>query len=92
MSYLEEIKRSLGIHESIKVYDEELNTLIEDAKGELEEAGIKEEYIREEDKRIVTCVQLYCKMNFANDRSDTMTYKEMYERKLTRLANTCRGG
>lgn len=82
---LDVIKKRIGVHEKITVYDEEIQSLIEDAKLEMKSSGVPETILQEPDDRVVTTVACYVKGHFGNDRADTDKYMDMFLKKTFRL-------
>lgn len=82
---LDVIKKRIGIHEKITTYDDEVKSLIEDAKLEMESSGVPETILQEPDERVVTAITCYVKAHLGNDRTDTNMYMDMFLKKTFRL-------
>ena len=87
MRMLNMVKKRMGIHGNVKVYDDELQSLIEDAKLDMLASGVPETMLNLEtyDERAINAVACYVKANFGNDRSDSDRYMDMYLKKTFRL-------
>lgn len=85
---LEEIKQRCGIPASVKVYDSEYQSLIEDCIEEMKTAGVPASLLSSVDvnPRVLTCVCLYVKAYRGDDRSDTEKYLEMFHKKVFKLS------
>ncbi len=82
---IELIKERCGIAAAITVYDDDIQSYIDDCKEDMTLAGVNEELIKAEIPGVITAVTLYVKANLGNDRSDTEKYMELYHKKLFRL-------
>ena len=82
---IELIKERCGIAATITVYDDDIQSYIDDCKEDMTLAGVNEELINAEIPGVITAVTLYVKANLGNDRSDTEKYMELYHKKLFRL-------
>lgn len=82
---IELIKERCGIAAAITVYDDDIQSYIDDCKEDMTLAGVNEELINAEIPGVITAVTLYVKANLGNDRSDTEKYMELYHKKLFRL-------
>ena len=83
---LEIIKKRCGIAQAIKVYDDDIQSYIEDCKEDLLESGVHRSLIEAEKPGIITAVTLYVKAYLGNDRADTEKYMDLYRKKVFRLA------
>ena len=85
------VKKFMGIHQSITVYDDELDHWIEECESTLiNTAGIPSALIEDDqgvmDKRAFTCILWYVKANFGNDRTGLRcSSRAMYQHKLREL-------
>jgi hypothetical protein len=88
---LAKVKKFMGIHESITVYDGELSHWIEEAAATMvNTAGIPAALIENDsdgsmDPRAFTCILWYVKANFGNDRTGLSSSRAMYQHKLREL-------
>lgn len=82
---IELIKERCGIAAAITVYDDDIQSYIDDCKEDMALAGVDEELIKAETPGVITAVTFYVKANLGNDRSDTEKYMELYHKKLFRL-------
>lgn len=84
---LECIKERCGIAPSVKVYDSDIETYIEDCRADMAASGVPKE-IAESDTHAgaLTAVTLYVKAYIGNDRTDTEKYLELYRNRVFRLS------
>lgn len=82
---LELIKQRCGIADAVKVYDRDIISYIEDAKGDLKDSGVDASLIESEDQGVITAITLYVKAYLGNDREDTEKYMDLYRTKVFRL-------
>lgn len=85
---LESIKQRCGIPASVKAYDVEYQSLIDDCMEEMKTAGVPASLLSDVavNPRVLTCVCLYVKAYRGDDRSDTEKYLDMYHRKVFKLS------
>lgn len=88
VTMLEQVKSRCGIPASIKAYDGEYQSLIEDAKEEMLTAGVPASLLSDTsvNQRVLTCIVLYVKSMRGDDRSDTEKYMDMYRKKVFKLS------
>lgn len=82
---LELIKERCGIAAAIKVYDDDIEIYIADAKEDLRLSGVESSLIEAKTAGVITAITFYVKANIGNDRSDTEKYMELYHKKVFRL-------
>lgn len=83
---LNKIKSRMGIHESITVYDTEIQDYIADAIQDMKESGVPGTLADSENEQVLTALTYYVKANTGNDRSDTNRYMSLYQKKVFRLS------
>lgn len=83
---LEEVKMSLRI--SNDAYDNEINSLIDACKSDLETSGVAPSYFTEENYNalIKQAIIIYCKAQFGFDNQDALRLNESYELLKQKLA------
>ncbi|MCD8096988.1 MAG: hypothetical protein LUE31_02920 [Lachnospiraceae bacterium] len=82
---LDLIKTRCGIAAAVTVYDDDIQSYIEDALEDLKDSGVSSTLLTEEAPCVVTAVTLYVKAYLGNDRSDTEKYMNLYRQKAFRL-------
>ena len=82
---LDLVKKRCGIADAVKVYDEEIQSLITDCKDDLRLSGVDASLIEAKKDGVITAVTLYVKAYLGNDRTDTDKYLELYRKKVIRL-------
>ena len=82
---LNRVKKRCGIAETVKVYDEEISSLIIDCAEDMERSGVPPGFIAAGGDSVVTATTFYVKAHMGNDRSDTEKYQKLYEKKVFRL-------
>lgn len=79
------VKKRVGIAESVKVYDEDIENYLEDCKQDMLDSGVPAEIMEKQDSRVATAAALYVKAYLGNDRTDTEKYLKLYREKVFRL-------
>ena len=79
---LEQAKRRIGI--VVGTYDDEITSLLADAKQDMLAAGVPESI--EADDMFFNAQMLYVRAWLGNDRADTNRYMTAYREKVFRLA------
>lgn len=82
---LELIKIRCGIASAIKVYDDNIQSYIDDCKNDLLMSGVDQTVVESQKASVITAVTFYVKANLGNDRSDTDKYMDLYRKKVFRL-------
>ena len=82
---LEQVKKRCGIASGVKVYDDEIESYIEDCKQDMAASGVNSDLINAHTNGILTAVTLYVKAYLGTDRSDTSRYLDLYRKKVFRL-------
>jgi hypothetical protein len=77
MTLLNYIKKNLRIDEEIDDFDDEIQTLIDAAKTDLETFSIKE--ADEEDPLVKSCITFFVKANFGIENKDHEKNMKIYE-------------
>lgn len=81
---LNEVKNALRITDN--EFNEEINTLIEACKKDLELSGIASNSIVESDSLIKRAIINYCKAEFGYDNPDSEKFRQSYESLKTHLS------
>ena len=79
------VKKRIGIAETVKVYDEDIKSYLEDCKQDMLDSGVLEKTVEKQDARVATAATLYVKAYLGNDRTDTEKYLKLYREKVFRL-------
>ncbi|MCH1984555.1 hypothetical protein MCG98_18535 [Ruminococcus sp. OA3] len=79
------VKSRCGIADSVTVYDDDIESYIEDCKEDMITSGVPKAVLDKADARVVTAITLYVKAYLGNDRSDTYKYLNLYRQKVFRL-------
>lgn len=82
---LNAVKKRCGIADAVKVYDDEIQSLIDDCKDDLILSGVDASLIESKKDGVITAITLYVKAYMGNDRTDTDKYLELYSKKVVRL-------
>lgn len=82
---LTKVKKRCGIAETVKVYDEEIESLITDCAEDMKASGVPPDLVEAGGDPVVTATTFYVKAHIGNDRSDTEKYQKLYEKKVFRL-------
>lgn len=87
---LAKVKKFMGIHSSITVYDDEIEHWISECADTMTKtAGVPTGLIEDDqgnmDSRALTCIVWYVKANFGNDRTGLASSRAMYQHKLREL-------
>lgn len=83
MAMLDDVKIALRV--TTNAYDNELNSLIESAKLDLNVAGVLTDTL---DDVVKTAIKTYCKLNFGTPNSATFDYlKKSYDEQKAQLSN-----
>jgi hypothetical protein len=85
MSKIDLIKERCGIASGITVYDDEIESYIEDCEEDMIASGVKKDIIKAEKAGVITAITMYVKAHLGNDRSDTNKYMDLYRKKVFRL-------
>lgn len=72
---LDAIKRSIGVRSDY--FDEELTTLIDAGKMDLQLAGVKK--VEDDDPLIIQAVACYCQANRGTDAENRAKFLELYK-------------
>lgn len=85
---LNNVKTRCGIPTSVKAYDDEYQSLIEDCIDEMRTAGVPASLLSDTpvNQRVLTCIVLYIKACRGDDRSDTEKYLSMFHKKVFKLS------
>lgn len=84
---LEKIKKRCGIAAAIKIYDEEIESYIEDCKEDMLASGVDKTIIEENRASVLTAITFYVKANLDIDKTiDPEKYMNLYREKVFRLS------
>lgn len=89
VNILNNVKTRCGIPTSVKAYDDEYQSLIDDCIEEMKTAGVPASLLSFDtsvNPRVLTCIVLYVKSYRGDDRSDTEKYLSMFHRKVFKLS------
>lgn len=89
VNILNNVKTRCGIPTSVKAYDDEYQSLIDDCIEEMKTAGVPASLLSFDtsvNQRVLTCITLYIKAYRGDDRSDTEKYLAMYHKKVFKLS------
>ncbi len=83
---LELIKKRCGIASSVKVYDEDIMTYMDDCEADLKASGVPGSIANDrQNESVLTAMTLYVKAYLAEDTAETEKYLDLYRKKVFRL-------
>lgn len=80
------IKERIGIPSGTDVYDEEIESYIDDCVEDMRASGVSEEILDAALPSVLTAATFYVRAHWGNDRSDTELYLKLYREKVFRLS------
>lgn len=82
----DEIKQRLGIHDAVKTYDKQIQSLIEYALYDMEESGVSKDTLDSESAPVINCVAMFCEWHMEPDPTIAEAYHKMYDGAIFRLS------